>query len=115
MNLNLTESLVIAHMILKKIKVPKKAEALVLGAQGYENGREHGLCIGVMTKQGVASICWSENRNSDEIVVYAGIPGEMFTAGNVPTERAFLAARYFRFSEHEKAARYIESCMVEYL
>lgn len=102
-------SLAVAHAVLNRIEVPeaavKEQRVCVLG---YENGREHGLALRIYPKEGKDStICWAENRNSDEIVVYVGEPGEYFTDGHVPTERAYSYKTFFPHDKKDEAAAFI--------
>lgn len=70
----------------------------------YENGREHGYLISTKT----TTICFSEYRNSDDIVVYVSNPGEEFEDGT-PTDRAYATKKFFRFDQSDEAAAYISS------
>ena len=104
-------SLKVAHAVLHKIKVDKSH--VLSDVVGYENGREHGLClqiignrqIGKTTVDKLTTVCWSECRNSDQIVIYVGLPDERFEIpGNRPTERAYKEAKYFSSNDVQKAA-----------
>lgn len=111
--LKLNESLVVAKRVLSAIRLPD-AVAEECDVVGYENGREHGLCIKCYyVKDGgnrPVTICFAENRNSDQIVVYVSTPGERFDANtNIPTARAYEAAKYFDYGEYAKAANFITS------
>lgn len=80
--------------------------------ESYCNGREQGYCIhgGYTTEK---QVCFSENRNSDDIVVYPkGKQHERFSMqGNVPSEESYREAKYFRYDESDGAAEFI----VQYL
>lgn len=101
-------SLRVAHSVLNRINLSKKLVDQ-LQVVGYENGREHGLCFEGYT-EGFAkvTICWSESRNSDNIVVYVSNLDEHFEANtNIPTDRAYRAKQYFDCGEFDAAARFI--------
>jgi hypothetical protein len=74
----------------------------------YLNGREAGYSLTAYPGLWVA---FSENRNSDEIVVYVGRAGDFEMAGHVPINSAWRSRRYFHPDHVEQAARYI----VDYL
>ena len=105
----ISESLQVALHVLKHIDLNKKAADEFIHVIGYENGREHGLAlITGFTYNRRLTICWSECRNSDQIVVYVSKPGEQFDRDtNIPTERAYKAATYFGYNEYERAAKFI--------
>lgn len=69
----------------------------------YQNGREHGWAI-----QGYnVKVAFSENRNSDSIVIYSGAPNEFDMAGNVPHETVYSRRVYFDYNQHFEAAEHI--------
>jgi len=82
--------------------------------EAYSNGREQGLHI-YGTK---GRVSFSENRNSDSIVVYAAPRGDFGyhfdMAGNVPRDGpAWENRRYFDYDQVAEAARYIISQIVD--
>lgn len=104
MKLKLTESFQIANQVLRKIDVATKDQYVV----GYENGREHGFSTEVWTDKGSITICWAQCRNSDQIIVYVSRIGESFERNtNIPTDRAYRAAKYFSYDQVEAAAKFI--------
>jgi hypothetical protein len=71
----------------------------------YSNGREQGYCLHSYRRQ----ISFSENRNSDDIVVYVGYMFNM--QGNGPTDEAYKNRRLFNYNDYYKAAGYIVEAM----
>lgn len=107
MKLQFNESLRVAHEVLELIDVSKQALSAT-AVHGYENGREHGLCAIIYDGFDVRYICWSQNRNSDQIVVYVGQKGERFHgSNNIPTQRAYDERKFF--STSKEAAEYISN------
>ena len=82
-------------------KIKSKEEVLL---EMYSNGREQGYHLKVVTEDGTAWGCsFSENRNSDQLIVYIGT-GETFwvpfqMSGNVPTEAISKKALYYATDE----------------
>ena len=79
----------------------------------YANGREQGYCIRRYRDLKMIAVSFSENRNSDDIVVYDG-PGVQFSMqGNVPDEATYLASRrYFPYNKLQDAVDHIMSLLV---
>ncbi len=83
----------------KELKKVKCEEALTL--EMYANGREHGynLSVWLLGEKGRAnrwSCSFSENRNSDQLVVYTGLGFTAFSMqGNVPLEEAYSTKKLF--------------------
>lgn len=80
-----------------------------LSIEPYHNGRERGICI---VKYGNASmedvaVVFSENRNSDHIVVYTGRAYKDFDINYIPMESIYRAASYFEPLEIWKAVDHI--------
>ena len=74
----------------------------------YANGREHGFAIkGYGVVKGGFGVAFSENRNSDSIVVYVGKYNDFGMAGNVPSEDVYRASKHFAYNEIYEAARLI--------
>ena len=72
----------------------------------YSNCREQGFAIKVWNKETLKNktASFSENRNSDDIVVYVGYD---FDGYNVPSEEAYKKAKYFRYDKAYAAAKYM--------
>lgn len=108
MKFRLHNSLKVARAVVDAVQVPTTIAGMG-SVVGYENGREHGLCIQLFLPDAqVLNVCVAENRNSDDIVVYLGEVNERFQGDtNVPTQRAYKSAKYFHPGEHVKAAQHI--------
>ena len=101
------------------VKVGSK-EDLVL--EMYSNCREQGYHLQTSRIDGDNVVTWgcsfSENRNSDELVVYVGTGSQRFEMqGNVPDQRAYDSARYYgpREGELKKATSYIITSLREFI
>lgn len=73
----------------------------------YQNCREQGFTVsnlGIGSKR--KAVTFSENRNSDAIVVYK----DNFAFSSI-SEESYKTAKYFSYNEHDRAVDY----MVEYL
>ena len=70
----------------------------------YLNGREDGFAISTFAGNKVA---FSENRNSDSIVVYCGKTYDFGMQGNMPYGEIYKNARYFAYNEYYEAAEWI--------
>jgi hypothetical protein len=75
----------------------------------YINGRERGYAVWSYTTR--RKVAFAEFRNSDGIVIYAGLEGS--TGGdfawdtNVPSEEVYQSKAFFGYSEAGKAAEAI--------
>lgn len=70
----------------------------------YVNGREVGWCISMFMTRRVA---FSENRNSDSIVVYRGDVVDFSMQGNVPNEKVYRNSAMFDHDGYLAAAKFI--------
>lgn len=75
--------------------------------EAYSNGREQGYCIWYHPSLPFLKVSFSENRNSDEIVVYKGKDIEFSLQGNLPSEEIYQNRKYFRYNEINATAKYI--------
>jgi len=88
-----------AMKVLRKIgNLPKKNEKYWIEA--YSNGREQGflICYWKINSRNAIRVAFSENRNSDSLVVYVGDgkeTGQFDMTGNVPSDTVWNNARYF--------------------
>lgn len=81
----------------------------------YVNGREVGYSIRLRDTGGAANnltrgwpqATFSENRNSDDIVVYLGTTTNFSMQGNVPDEETYRSATYYPFDGYLAAAKAI--------
>lgn len=91
--------------ILKK-RIGSKEDGLCY--QPFQNGREHGFSILNFNANAKKQVSFSENRNSDEIVVYYGTAYETFDINNLPmTDEDWKRKKYFEPEEYEEAAEFI--------
>lgn len=103
-----TSRLVVAAKVLKAVRkaLPKDREERRLYLEAYSNGREQGYRLKVVEAgPREMNISFSENRNSDNIVVYMGYNFAM--QGNVPSEEAYRTAHCFDCGEYDKTAKFI--------
>lgn len=82
---------------------------LNIWCEPYQNGREHGWSLRVGVDEQVA---FSENRNTDRIVVYAGEPKNFNSAGNVPDQTAYTQKSYFLPGQYQEAAEFIVRVLI---
>lgn len=70
----------------------------------YLNGRESGFSITNFAAKEMPKVSFSENRNSDQIVVYTGKSSDFSMQGNTPGEQAYKNANYFGAFDYVRAA-----------
>lgn len=92
--------------VLKK-KLPKTSKnSDGICYQPFQNGREHGFSIRNLDTR--MQVCFAENRNSDDIVVYYGETYKTFDINNLPqTDEDWARKKYFEPEAYEKAAEFI--------
>jgi len=95
-----------AEAVLAVINGVVKNEEPTLYLDMYSNSCEQGYHL----RNNDKCVSFSENRNSDEIVVYPGTRNQ-FDDGNVINETGYKNRKYFGCDEYEKAANWI----VDYL
>lgn len=110
-------------MIAKKVlaQINKKMEKHVsetCSIEAYANGREQGYSIvqfASLVPKGLSmrKVSFSENRNSDDIVVYAGKDSEFNMQGNVPGESVWQNRKFFRYDKVEEAAQFVVDFFTE--
>ena len=93
--------------ILCDILHEKQWEELLI--EPYLNGRESGFSIKSFDKQ----VVFSENRNSDHIVIYFGQSKDFNMQGNIPNEKIYRNKRLFQHYQYLEAANYIEDLLFE--
>jgi len=71
----------------------------------YANGRERGYLLFASGTDKRAA--FSENRNSDAIVLYTGTLHDFAMAGNLPSEDAWKRRQFFNYDRAADAARAI--------
>ena len=85
------------------------SDDMVLFLQPYQNGREHGWSLIFKMRQ----VAFSEYRNSDSIVVYAGYTGDFSLCGNVPSSAIWEKRNFFRYDATYEAAQFIIGYLME--
>lgn len=75
----------------------------------YANGRERGW---VVINNG-KSAAFSENRNSDDIVIYTGNYADFAMAGNVPSDKVYKSKKFFSCTEPYEVAKFILEFLVD--
>jgi len=110
--INNTKAKKVLAEIRKVAKRSKNDEDLDLRV--YVNCREQGFSLqksfdGLKGKK----VAFSENRNSDDIVVYTGDKGEFEFNTNVPNERAWQDRNLFKYNDYLGAAKFIVKYLSE--
>jgi hypothetical protein len=119
MSIRFNSNFVVAQKVLAAVnKTMPKAMQKDCVVEAYCNGREQGLSIWffnhnsdrsqkVQTITRPKRVCFSENRNSDDIIVYAGDAYNFSMQGNVPGDEEYKERKYFRYDQVSDAAKYI--------
>ena len=87
-----------------------------LSIESYQNGRESGYAITnwsppangddvTPSLSATPKVAFSENRNSDNIVVYTGPSYRFSMQGNTPDDATYKGAKYFDPTDYVGAAR----------
>lgn len=105
-------------MILRTMLVADAVLAIVdllsddqhLRLEPYQNGREHGWSL---YGPNYCQVAFSEYRNSDDIVVYAGKGNVFSMQGNVPIQEVWEARNMFQYNCVYEAARFIVDFLSE--
>ena len=107
MSIKFKQNFVVAKKVLAQInKLISKEVAKECCVEAYANGREQGYSICYFANP-ILKVSFSENRNSDDIVVYAGKDSEFSMQGNVPGDEPYKNAKYFRYDRIDEAAQFI--------
>lgn len=114
-NGNIERAIKILKMLKVRLKTIKTGKWPLAASAGFVNCREQGLSLMVWGNKPATEgtkFFFSENRNSDDIVVYQyfGLMGAM---ADSPDKKAWESAKYF--SSEEKAAEYIEEQIRKFL
>ena len=113
MSIRLHDGLKVAKKVLDNLNkiMPKKMQK-ECSVEAYSNCREQGYNIKYWkdiseTKPNFITleVSFAENRNSDNIVVYAG--RNFSLQGNIPSEEAYTNQKLFEPDEYDKAAEFI--------
>ena len=98
----------------KKMAVANKIEGIVISVDLYSNGREQGYSLYIQDiNKGIKnlySICFSEYRRSDEIVIYVN---EEIPPNIGITDKAYENAKFVGYRKYKEAAEYIYFAIVE--
>jgi hypothetical protein len=89
--------------IVKRLAKNSKDDSYV-AVESYVNCREQGFAL---SSHDHAKVAFSEFRRSDDIVVYFGTRSEFAVNTNIPSEEVYESARFFRYNQHEAAAKFI--------
>jgi hypothetical protein len=92
-----------ANAVLSVIKGLTYDEDQRVYSEPYQNGREHGWSL----QWEDSKVCFSEYRNTDNIVVYYGKSIEFSMQGNTPNDRVYNTKKFFRYDEFVEAAQFI--------
>ena len=119
MSIRFNANFKVAKRVLNRIN--KKIEdnvAETCCVEAYANGREQGYSIFqfvLLVPKGLAikRVSFSEKRNSDEIVIYAGQDSEFSLQGNVPGDKAYQERKYFRYDKVDEAAQFVVDFFTE--
>lgn len=86
----------------------------IMGINIYENCRERGYHINYYVEGSAArAVSFSENRNSDDIVVYVGSMIDFAPNTNIPNEEVYHNGRkYFKYQDFIGAANFIFNYLV---
>lgn len=79
----------------------------------FDNCREQGYCIIVGEGYPSFRVAFTENRNSDDIVVYCYRNNRH--PSNIPSDGSWDDRKYFRYDEVSECAEYIYQRIMDYL
>lgn len=106
-------NMIVAKKVLDAVnKKMSKDVAKDCNVEAYANGREQGYSIvglffngdkGVKCKR----VCFSENRNSDMIVVYHGENHDFDVSSNIPNGDTYHNRKFFEPGNYDGAANFI--------
>lgn len=106
--------------VLKAIKVPgtRKSIGEALYVETYCNGREHGYMLSCSFVGVSVRAVITENRNSDDLVIYLGGTFDFRQQGNVPEEHVYRERTFVPGTGREAertAAKYLTTLFTEAL
>lgn len=101
-----------AYLVLDRVMMKHKLDdkGLFLSLGAFSNCREQGFSLSGVPDKGVEvwQVCFSENRNSDEIVVYYGSSRQFDISTNTPNnDRVWGQKQYFGYDQYDQAADFI--------
>ena len=96
----------VARKVLAEVKrwAALSNDDAVVESEAYVNCREQGFALASCDARKVA---FSEFRRSDDIVVYFGARSDFDFNTNIPSEKAYESAKFFKPGQYEKAAKFI--------
>lgn len=108
LNFNVPNNLKVAYRLLKVLNkqvAPHNAKDLILNT--FSNCREQGFALtNWNTKK---KVLFTENRNSDDIVVYYGAWDEYDITTNLPiTEELWEQKKFFDYKDYNSAVNFIK-------
>jgi hypothetical protein len=107
MSIRFKQNFIVAQKVLASInKKMNKKMAKDCSVECLSNGREQGYSI-VKFYNPALRVSFSENRKNNDIVVYAGKDVEFSMQGNVPNEKVYHEAKYFRYDKVDEAAQFV--------
>ena len=102
-----SSSLALAHAVLNCIE-SKWEDTNDIIISSYSNGREQGLHLAnYKTPSSSPSVSFSQDRNSDSIIIYCGNFINFNMQGNVPDDRTYNNAKKFDCNQVYEAADFI--------
>ena len=119
MSIRINNNLKVAQKVLAQVnKKMEKHVSETCCVEAYANGREQGISIaqfGQLVPKGLSlrKVSFSENRNSDDIVIYFGDDRKFNLSGNVPNDEIYHQAKYFRYDKVDEAAQFIVDFFAE--
>jgi len=100
-------SMHIADAVLSLIEYLWETDTFAIDVLPYQNGREHGWAI-LATSNMVA---FSEDRNSDNIVIYYGKMRDFDPQGYTPDDATYRNRAFYPLQDIYGAAQYIVSIL----
>lgn len=88
--------------VVKRLAKKSKDDSYVV-VEVYVNCREQGFALNGDTRM----VAFSEFRRSDDIVVYFGARKDFAFNTNIPSEKVYESAKFFKPGQHEEAAKFI--------
>lgn len=111
----ISESLIeVAEILLIRILNDKRVEEVDGYVEMFDNCREQGyrIIIYKCDEIGFKTVAFSENRNSDDIVVYSS---NRYESGLSYSEDFWKSAKFFKCKDYEGAKEYIIKLLKEEL
>jgi hypothetical protein len=98
-----------ANLVLKEFKKLARISDLDLtvALYSYTNGREQGYALDAGVNLTRRKVAFSENRNSDDIVVYFGTALDFEQNTNIPSDKVYASRKFFDYNKADRAAEFI--------